>query len=629
MDAEYARWMERNATTTGLIYCGIIAVFLPAFHFVLAPLPGVPPGSDSLALRCLSAAVSLAIAAALIVVRPLRRHAADLQLLNVLVAVTVIAMLVVNSGDHYAYIASAFLVIIGAQQAFYRWRALAVTFAVGFGVHILYSAQLGVLTSPMNIAALVTFGAGYVIGFVPAVLRMRIQQREIWNRLEAQRVKEQLQDVHATLLRMARFDSLTGLPNRSTVQNILSEEIRRAEAAGTSCAVAFIDLDRFKDVNDTLGHEVGDRLLRDVARRLANTLGQSGVLARWGGDEFIAIIPDVHDESIVAALAAGLVHVAGEAFTLDDVDLTVTASVGIAMYPRDGLSAVVLIRNADAAMYNAKQELGCGFAFFSDALHTAAASRHNVRSALRRALADDDLVLHYQPIVDAGTRSIVAAEALVRWNGSDGRLRMPSEFIGVAEDSRIIVPLGTWVLNAACRQAARWRSQGRDIVVALNVSPRQIAHPDFVETLADALRTTGVLPGSIEIEITEAAIMANVESVIGTLEAVHAMGVRVAIDDFGAGYSSFAYLKRFKVGSLKIDRTFVEGIEQSDNLAIATAIVSVAHALRLPATAEGVETEAQARLLADLGCERLQGYLFGRPLPVEEFERRLPIAIPA
>ncbi len=300
--------------------------------------------------------------------------------------------------------------------------------------------------------------------------------------------------------------------------------------------------------------------------------------------------PEVRHDNVVAVLAARLVQAAGEPIVIDDAEIAVTASVGIAMYPRDGDDAAVLIRCADTAMYEAKQQMGCGFAFFSDALHTAAASRHSVRYALSKAVADGELVLHYQPIVDATSGRVIAAEALVRWPAADGRLRMPAEFIGIAEESRIIVPLGTWVLNEACRQSVRWREDGREIVVAANVSPRQIAHPDFVDTVANALATSGADPASIEIEITEAAIMANVENVIATLQKVHDMGIRVAIDDFGTGYSSFAYLKRFKVGSLKIDRTFVDGIEENANLAIATAVISVAHALKLPVTAEGVET---------------------------------------
>ncbi|MDQ6942130.1 MAG: EAL domain-containing protein [Candidatus Eremiobacteraeota bacterium] len=271
-------------------------------------------------------------------------------------------------------------------------------------------------------------------------------------------------------------------------------------------------------------------------------------------------------------------------------------------------------------MYKAKQDLGRGYAFFSDELYAAASRRHYIQNELHRAITDGGLELHYQPIVDAANGHVVAAEALVRWTDPTGRMRLPDEFIAVAEDTRIIIPLGAWVFNAACERAALWQRSGIRIRVAVNVSPRQFEHPDFVDMVARALRTTGADPTLLEIEITEAAIMSSAEPVLATLQAIHRMGIRVAIDDFGTGYSSFAYLKRFAVDSLKIDRTFVEGIEHEENFAIARSILSVAHTLGLPVTAEGIETPGQSDIMADLGCDRLQGFHYGRPVPVEEFE---------
>jgi diguanylate cyclase (GGDEF)-like protein len=624
VNAEYSRWLQRNATSSVLIYCGLIAVLLPAFHFVLAPLPGVPPGSDSLLLRCIPAASSLVLAGSVLAFPAVRAHAQTLQFLNVLLCVIAIVMLVVNSGDHYAYIASGLLVIVGAQQAFYRTALLAATFTIGFIVHVVYSAMHGVLWAPMNLAALGTFGSAYIIGFIPGALRIKIQSSEIRTRLEAQEVKEELLHAQAELVKLARYDALTGLPNRSTLQEMLAEQLVRAEAEGTECAVAFLDLDRFKDVNDTLGHDVGDRMLRELSGRIAAVLGAAGVVGRWGGDEFVAILPSVRDHFGLEALAESFIAAIGRPFVVDGAELAVSASVGIAISPRDGAEAGLLIRNADAAMYKAKQDLGSGHAFFSDALRATAAQRHYIQTELRRALADGGLSLHYQPIVDASSRRIVAAEALVRWTDQDGTLHYPGEFMSIAEDSRFIIPLGTWILNEACAQAAAWRRAGIALGVAVNVSPRQFAHPYFVQTLARALRETGAAPEDVEIEITEAAIMSNAEPVLATLKDVHRMGIRVAIDDFGTGYSSFAYLKRFEIDSLKIDRTFVEGIEREDNLAIARSIVSVAHALGLPVTAEGVETLIQAEILAALGCDRLQGYHFGRPVPPADLAALLP-----
>jgi diguanylate cyclase (GGDEF)-like protein len=608
VDAAYSRWLQRNATVSLWIYSGLIAVLVPAFHFVLAALPGVPPGSDSMPLRCVAAVWSLVLAGATWLLPALRRHAVALQFASVVVTIVVVAMLIVNSGNHYAYIASGLLVIVGAQQAFYRIFDLALAFGIGFAALAAYSVLQGEASSPAAVAALATFGTGYLVAFIPAALRIRIQHSELYGRL--------------ALVRLARFDPLTELANRTTAHEMLEAEIARSHRHGTQCAVVFLDLDRFKDINDTLGHEAGDGVLRAAARRISAVLGTDGTAARWGGDEFIAIVPRARDEAM-ERLAQRFITAIAEPFVIDDVEYAITVSAGIAVYPRDGVRAGELIRNADTAMYTAKHDVGRGYAFFSDGLRATASNRQFVQNELRRALAEDRLTLHYQPVVDGQSGDVVGAEALVRWIEPNGTLRMPGEFIAIAEESRIIVPLGAWVLRAACAQAAAWQRSGLNIRVAVNVSPRQFIHDDFTATLAKALTDTGADPERLELEITEAAIMSNVEPVLATLQAVHRMGVSVAIDDFGTGYSSFAYLKRFDVNSLKIDRTFVEGIEHEDNLAIARSIVSVAHALGMPVTAEGVETPMQARILADLGCDRLQGYHFGHPAPATDFEAQL------
>ena len=619
-DPEYARWLQRNATLSVFVYGGLIAVLLPLFHYILRGLPGVPAHSDSLALRCAAAAISLCLAGSLVVFKGLRRYAVTMQFFNALVAVVTVVVLVVNSGNHYAYVASGFLVIIGAQQAFYRVWDLAVVFAAAFALQVVYSALHGVLWTPMNLAALVTFGAGYLVAFVPGAMRIRIQESEIRTRLEAQRVKNELQTVQDALVRLARFDPLTGLPNRTTLSQQLAAAIDGAAGDGSQVAVVFLDLDRFKDINDTLGHELGDRLLREISRRFFAVVPLGGVLARWGGDEFVAVAPAMRDRAQIEALVGRFIATVAEPFEVDGLDLTVTVSAGIAIYPKDGDEPGVLIRNADTAMYEAKSGLESGYAFFTSALHAAASMRHHVPNQLRRAIAENRFILHYQPLVDAESGAIVGAEALVRWNDVDGRMRLPGEFIAIAEESGVIVPLGAWVLRAACEQMAAWHARGIDLGVAVNVSPRQFSHGDFITLLDRVLRETGANPAKLQIEITEAAIMSDVETVLETLRAVRELGIRVAIDDFGSGYSSFAYLKRFDVDTLKIDRMFVQDIEGDRNRAIAKSIVTVAHTLGLSVTAEGVETQAQSAILGAMGCDRLQGYHLGYPLPVDEFE---------
>jgi len=622
-DPDYARWLERNATASLFIYSGLIAVLLPLFHFVLRDLPGVPPGSDSLALRCVSAGFSLLVAGTLLAFERLRRYAVTLQTLNGMMAVLVIAILVVNSGNHYAYVASALIVLIGAQQAFLRTIDLALVFAFAFAVQVVYSAVHGIFWDAMNLATLGIFGAGYVVAFIPAALRIRMQQREIRSRLEAHRVKRQLQTVQDALVHLAHYDALTDLPNRATLARGLAEAIDTAARQGSHVAVIFLDLDRFKDINDTLGHDVGDRLLQEIGGRFLAVLPAGAMLARWGGDEFVAVVPAMREPELAAQFAQRLITSVGDAVDVDGLDLLVTVSAGIAVYPTDGDEPGVLIRNADTAMYEAKRELHGRYEFFTNALHTAAEQRHHLPNELRKAIEDDRFVLHYQPVVDAQTRALVGAEALVRWATEDGRLRLPGEFIVAAEESGIIVPLGTWVLRAACEQLVAWQARGIELVVAVNVSPRQFVQGGFTEVVERVLRETGADPARLQIEITEAAIMSDVTAALEALRAIRATGIRVAIDDFGTGYSSFAYLKRFDVDVLKMDRMFVRDIEGERGLAIARSIVTVAHTLDLSVTAEGVETAAQGRVLSFLGCDHLQGFHLGRPVSVHEFESAL------
>jgi diguanylate cyclase (GGDEF)-like protein len=619
-DPDYARWLERNATVSLFIYSGLIAVLLPLFHFVLRDLPGVPPGSDSLALRCVSAGFSLLLAGALLAWRDLRRYAVTLQTLNAMMAVLIIAILVVNSGNHYAYVASALIVIVAAQQAFFRTIDLAVVFVFAFVVQVLYSAAHGILATPMNLATLGIFGAGYLVAFVPAAIRIRMQQGEIRNRLEAQRVKGQLQTVQDALVHLAQFDALTDLPNRTTLWESLTDAIDAAAREGSRVAVIFLDLDRFKDINDTLGHHVGDRLLQKIGRRFLAALPPDGMLARWGGDEFVAVVPAVREPERVEQVAQALISAVADPVDVGDLELLVTVSAGIAVYPEDGHEPGTLIRNADTAMYEAKRNLHGRYEFFTDAMHAATEQRHHLPNKLRKAIEDDRFVLHYQPVVDAQTNAVVGAEALVRWIDEDGRLCLPGEFIVAAEESGVIVHLGAWVLRAACEQLVTWKKHGIELDVAVNVSPRQLVQGGFTELIESVLRETGADPARLQIEITEAAIMTDVGVSLEVLQSIRGSGIRVAIDDFGTGYSSFAYLERFDVDVLKMDRMFVRDIEGERGQAIARSIIAVAHTLGLSVTAEGVETAAQCRALSLLGSDHLQGFHLGRPVPIGDFD---------
>jgi diguanylate cyclase (GGDEF)-like protein len=599
----YRGWLEEVGATSIWFYAGFIVVLLPAFHFILSAVPGHPP--DSLPIRIAAAAISAGVGLTVWLYRPARRFAVAMQILNVLPTMLAIDVLVVDSGNHYLYIASALLMIVGAQQAFYRAWPLALCMIVALAFQALYSAFAGIFYTPANIATLAIFAAGYVLAFIPAALRMRIERREILGRLEARK--------------LARNDALTGLPNRASLGAHLAETLKGASGE-LGCAVLFLDLDGFKDVNDSLGHGVGDVLLRSVAQRLESALDSGTILARWGGDEFVIVLPAVGDPSAVSAFAAKICSLFTQPFFVDGYELAITASLGISLSPADGTDANVLIRNADTAMYRAKESYAPRVAFWAPEMHDAADVRYKAASALREAVLAERFILHYQPIVDTASARLVGAEALLRWPDPSG-MRYPATFIGVAEESGLIVPLGAWVLRSACAQLALWNRRGLNRYLSVNISARQFMHPDFCATLAEALESSGADPNLLDIEITESTLLSNVHSVRRILEEVKAMGPTVTIDDFGTGYSALVYLKQFSLHALKLDRTFVSDIEHRTERAIARSIVRIAHTLGMKVTAEGVETPEQFDTLYQLRCDRAQGFHLGRPVALEEFDR--------
>jgi len=415
------------------------------------------------------------------------------------------------------------------------------------------------------------------------------------------------------LAHQAAHDPLTGLPNRS----MFLEELRLALSHAESrerIAVLFIDLDRFKVVNDSLGHPAGDRLLMTIADRLRAATRPSDMVARFEGDEFTVLCAGVSDESGGRAVAARLVEAISKPVLIAEGEVFVTASVGIAIANGEMETPETLLRNADAAMHRAKDEGRDRTACFASEAHAQVVHHFRTANDLRRALERNELRLHYQPIVRLDDGRVTGFEALIRWEHPERGLVGPGEFIDLAEETGLIVPMGRWVFETACRQLVWWHQQGADVTVSVNLAARQLAEPTLPDDFARVLHATGVRPDAVWLELTESALMRDAESTIASLRALRALGVHLAVDDFGTGYSSMSYLKRFPVDSLKIDRTFVDGLGRDpEDSAICAAVVSLAHALEMRAVGEGIETAEQLAELRALGCEYGQGYLFGRP----------------
>ncbi len=413
----------------------------------------------------------------------------------------------------------------------------------------------------------------------------------------------------------AYHDSLTGLPNRLLFRDRLTIALAHAKRQDSSLAVMFLDLDRFKFVNDTLGHSLGDELLRIVAMRLKSVLREGDTIARMGGDEFTVLLSDLENSNLAVAIAQKLLDTVAEPVRLEGHELYVTTSIGIALYPNDGETTETLLKNADAAMYRAKDHGRNSFQLCSAAMNSRATERLSVESALRRAIDRDELVLHFQPIVMLDSRSIAGREALLRWNRPGVGIVPPAQFIDIAEETRMIVPIGEWVLREACRRAKAWQSNGNESMrVAVNLSPRQFQQSDLRAVVSRALNDSGLSPDSLELEITESTAMLDTDRSMKTLSALRDLGVHIALDDFGTGHSSLNYLRRFPIDRVKIDREFVAEIEDSaSDRSIVSAIVAMAHGLDLAVTAEGVETEGQVEFLREQKCEEVQGYLFGKP----------------
>ena len=412
---------------------------------------------------------------------------------------------------------------------------------------------------------------------------------------------------------LARYDTLTQLPNRLQVTEALGDALRYASQWRGSCALLMVDLDRFKAVNDSLGHMTGDKLLAQVSARLQELMGEHQMCGRLGGDEFAIVMRDVTNRAEVRALAQRVIARLSEPYTVEPHTLHVGASVGSALGPRDGTSVEELMRNADLALYKAKDMNGGQHCGFEPLLHASAEERRQLEVSLRKALGREELTLNYQPVVDARSQAVVSFEALVRWNSAEHGFVSPGKFIPLAEDTRLIVPIGQWVMRRACEEARNWPDH---VKVNVNVSPEQLLEPDFHKDVLDVLAATGLRPERLEIEVTENIFLRDASAARNALEQVMALGCSVALDDFGTGYSSLGYLRKLKFSTIKVDRTFVQGAAQgsAESLAIINAVVAMAKALDMTTTAEGVETIDELELIRNLGCDKIQGFYFGRPM---------------
>ena len=437
--------------------------------------------------------------------------------------------------------------------------------------------------------------------------------------IERKRYQEELEH-------QANYDALTGLPNR----NLLHDRLKRAVFAQRDVrpiAVVFVDLDHFKFINDSLGHTQGDKLLAIIAERLDSIVREGDTVARLGGDEFVLVLNDQNKEDVIFRAMQRVLSKVSEPMTIDGQELYITCSAGVSLYPQDGPDIETLLKNADVAMYRAKENGRNNFQFYTPEMNDLANERLALEHSLRRALERRELLLHYQPKVELGTGVIVGAEALVRWQHPEWGLIEPERFIPIAEETGLIVQIGAWVLHTACNQSRLWQDAGLPpVTISVNLSARQFRQENFVEMVTRILNETGLKPEHLEIELTESMLMHNAKAAIAILRGLKSIGVRLSLDDFGTGYSSLNYLSRLPIDALKIDRSFVQQIGDQDAYGdgiLAQAIISLGHSLNLRVIAEGVETDAQLKFLKEHQCDEVQGFYLGKPTMPEEFAKML------
>jgi len=435
------------------------------------------------------------------------------------------------------------------------------------------------------------------------------------DRTEEERIETQMKD-------LVYRDPLTGLPNRRLFDDRLAIALAQAHRYRHRLAVIFVDLDHFKQINDTLGHAAGDELLRAVAQRLTECVREGDTVARRAGDEFTLLLPGIHYAEDVATISRKLSDALRQPFPVDGHDVRVTSSGGVALYPEDGESEEALLRSADTAMYRAKEHGRDNFQLFSPAMAEKALERRTLEEGLRQALEKREMTLHYQPCLELATGKVVGVEALLRWQRPEMGLVMPKDFIALADFTGVLLAVGSWALDAACQQAREWQRRGSPkLRMMVNMSAYELQQPDLVVNVEKALAASGLEPDTLHLEIPEGYAMQNIDRAIGALRALRDIGVHLAIDGFGTGFSSLAHLRRLPVDALKIDLSFVRGATTDpDDASLVTAVIAVAHSLGLRVVAQGVETEAQVTLLRSLGCDEVQGFLWSPPVPAAECE---------